>query len=492
MMATPDPPPPPHPPPLETLDHTFTPQTWRPIITASFPSKPSSFLAALSEMFEHPEHNTSWILRSDTLFDSACSERGEPAPEPRSISIPFYAATRTLLRRFIPRNPARDAPALQTCHFLTHTSLEGEIRELVVYLNHGDTAEATPYYLPKVKGVGWLLCPSTSAQEGYIVSLLYAYFPSQAPVRKGDRLQRTAQHLLERPLKLAKGIEEGYIKRVHHDLIIPREAFQDLYLTLRTRHAARLCSGWREKTDPKKHVFEDILIAAFLISLWRGMYPGAEKSGWVGFVDIGCGNGVLVDVLLREGWSGEGWDARARKSWEGFEESTRSRLGENILVPWVLGEAGEGEHDGRFPAGTFIISNHADELTPWTPILAARSGCPFLVIPCCSHALDGSRKRFPPPKEEEDTSDLRLNKNLSKSTYASLCAYIEGLARECGWVVEREILRIPSTRNVGILGRRRRDGVVVDLEMLVEKEGGAAGWREKIEALKKKEAVAGH
>jgi len=240
-----------------------------------------------------------------------------------------------------------------------------------------------------------------------------------------------------------------------------------------------------------KHVFEDILIATFLVCLWEGMYPG--KAGWVGFVDVGCGNGVLVDILLREGWAGRGFDARGRKSWAGFCADTQEALEEKVLVPFLLdGEGGEGVHDGRFVSGTFVVSNHADELTPWTPILAAASGCPFLAIPCCSHDLSGAKKRFPPPKELEDSEaagDLRLNMNLSKSTYASLCAYVERIARECGWVVEREVLRIPSTRNVGIIGRRRTGEV--DVAEVVRREGGGVGWRERVEALRKKEAV-GH
>jgi tRNASer (uridine44-2'-O)-methyltransferase len=496
-MATSADSPPPHPPALHSLDHESRPQTWHPLLTSAFPHKPSSFLSALSQMFSHPEHNTSWILRSDTLYDSSAtttisSSTAEEEAAPLAISIPTFTITRTLLRRFVPRNPNRDAPALQTCHFLSFTGTSGEIRELVVYLNHGCSREETPYYLPKVRGVGWLLSPN-GEWEGYTVSLLYSYFtPGEVA---DERLSRTAHHLLTRAVKLAAGIESGYVKRVHHDLLVPREEFQDLYLQLRNRHAKRLVDGWREKTDPKKHAFEDLLIAAFLICLWRRMYP--QKGGWKGFVDIGCGNGVLVDVLLHEGWEGYGFDARARKSWEGFREDTQNALAERILVPWILGaEEAPDIHDGRFEEGMFIISNHADELTPWTPILAAASNCPFLAIPCCSHDLSGAKKRFPPPKElanTEATGDLRLNRNMSRSTYASLCAYVEGLARDCGWVVETEVLRIPSTRNVGIIGRRKREGEeVVDVAKLVEREGGADGWREKAEALRKKEPVAGH
>ena len=521
---------PPDPPqPLRVLDHSHRPQTWTAVVTAPFASKPSSFLAALEQMVQHPEHSTSWILRSDTLSDtlhpllhpsSASSASSASSPEDcdaaRTISVPGYTVTRTLVRRFVPRNPARDAPAVQTCLFLSHTAaLAGDgdagICELVAFVAHSDDAASTPYYLPSVRGVGWLLFPSGG---GYALSLLYALFPGTAPADTdpvgGRRLERTAGHLLARAQKLAAGLESGYVQRVHHDLLVPRETFQDLYLALRGRHAGRLLSGWREKTDPRKHVFEDILIATFLICLWERMFP--SRRGWKGFADVGCGNGVLVDILLREGWSGVGIDARARKSWAGFCPDTRRRLLQRVLVPWLLVEheghdghesqgqehgqghegQGHGEHDGRFDEGTFIVSNHADELTAWTPLLAAGSNCPFLAIPCCSHDLSGAKKRFPPPPpapridDDDDgrTGDLRRNANVSKSTYSSLCAYVERLARDCGWRVEREVLRIPSTRNVAIVGRHRVDRQADAAEVL-RREGCGKGWRERVHALKR-------
>ena len=177
IMSAPEPPTTPqleHPPPLDALDHANRPQSWTPVLTEPYPHLPSTFLNALDQMFSHPEHNTSWILRSDTLSDSLLPSppSAEPTTAPRAISLPFFATTRTLVRRFIPRNPQRDEPAEQTCHFLTSTALDGEIRELVVYVNHCDSAAGTPYYLPKVAGVGWLLAPAVTG-GGYAASLLY-------------------------------------------------------------------------------------------------------------------------------------------------------------------------------------------------------------------------------------------------------------------------------------------------------------------------------
>ena len=67
-----------------------------------------------------------------------------------------------------------------------------------------------------------------------------------------------------------------------------------------------MVSGWTEKTDPEKFVHEDLAIATYLCLLW-----GDDEK--VRFVDLGCGNGLLVYILSREGHCGTGLDLRSRK-----------------------------------------------------------------------------------------------------------------------------------------------------------------------------------
>ena len=329
----------------------------------------------------------------------------------------------------------------------------------------------------------------------------------------------------------------GYIKRVHHDQIVPQQRVQDTYTRLKARHAKRLCDNWAEKTDSSKHAFEDLSIAAFLIELWKDMYRPVgsrcssrdgdrdEKPEFPGFVDIGCGNGILVDILLREGYKGWGFDARNRKSWAILDFSTQYRLKQMVLIPQplidvdpslsrikgkpshsltsriftpsspltkaILGGAQVKWHNGIFPAGTFIISNHADELTAWTPLLAHLSSSPFLAIPCCSHNLSGLRFRAPSKFNDYSADTLAPSyfasnvtrtkhvaitvasvdapddqprqgslKDLSQesrakqpSAYAALCDWVSHLAAAVGFEVEKEMLRLPSTRNTGLIGR---------------------------------------
>ena len=90
--------------------------------------------------------------------------------------------------------------------------------------------------------------------------------------------------------------------------------------------------NWCESTDPVKFVHEDIAIAAYLITLWRGADEVPHKRGTAAlpqkpsFVDLGCGNGLLVDILTREGFRGRGVDLNERQIWKTYSQDTR--LGE--------------------------------------------------------------------------------------------------------------------------------------------------------------------
>ncbi|KAJ6015264.1 DUF1613-domain-containing protein [Penicillium herquei] len=283
--------------------------------------------------------------------------------------------------------------------------------------------------------------------------------------------------------------------------IIPHELVHNTYLRLKTQYEKGLRDKWLDRTEPVKHIFQDLTIAAFLIELWRNMYgakPASESSSetaslaqFPGFVDLTCGNGVVVYVLLMEGYSGWGFDARRRDTWSYFPASVQERLVEKILIPKpfvdVLDsqEVGMEIFTGDFPAGTFVISNHADELTVWTPLLAAlaypNSPLPFLAIPCCSHSLSGSDYRYPTPKDANNpdagqdgyqeqnqqpaSGDLRAmraakqrektNEGRMFSQYGALVAKTTYIAEQVGYKVENTILNIQSPRNVAIVGGRQ-------------------------------------
>lgn len=73
-------------------------------------------------------------------------------------------------------------------------------------------------------------------------------------------------------------------------------------------------------------------------------------------MDIGAGNGFLVHILNEEGYDGYGIEMRPRKIWELYGEKTK-------LVARTIDPRTERVEDG-----TFLIGNHADELTAWIPM----------------------------------------------------------------------------------------------------------------------------
>jgi tRNASer (uridine44-2'-O)-methyltransferase len=468
-----------------------------------------------------------------------------------------YEWKRTWVRRLVPRNPQLDRDLVQTCHLFKNsgrstpntvgdpTSIqpemspevsapcgEGDEETIVFYIPHVRDAEDLPWYHPSVRSIAFQHLYNTSSPGTLLIHC--RPFPSES-AEIPTRLQRTALKILETIHKHANGHATGYEKRVHHDVVVPQGPMQDTYTRLKAKYAKSLIGDWVEHTDPAKHVFEDLAIAAFLMELWRDMYgidtdalpegklrtrtrtpstqlPGDDSKEFPGFVDIGCGNGVLVHVLISEGYQGWGFDIRKRKTWKTFPANVQENLKEMILVPeiymaatkrskipthsdtatetrYMQGDSTENGadsadsvleaaisefkiedesdvvfHNGTFPQGTFIISNHADELTAWTPLLALLSSSPFIAIPCCSHNFDGRRFRAPGPAKDREapnreksnpqSGSLKPGKAGQLSAYAALCGWVERLTSEVGYETEKEMLRIPSTRNACLLGRK--------------------------------------
>ena len=54
--------------------------------------------------------------------------------------------------------------------------------------------------------------------------------------------------------------------------------------------------------------------------------------------------------------------------------------------------------------GRFIIGNHADEMQPWVPVIAALTNADYLSIPCCAWEFDTRfqlKKNIATSKEKE-------------------------------------------------------------------------------------------
>lgn len=144
--------------------------------------------------------------------------------------------------------------------------------------------------------------------------------------------------------------------------------------------------------------------------------------------------------------------------------------------------------------GVWLIGNHADELTPWLPLLSMllpTSG--FASIPCCAWGFDARWDRgsalFPieasVPTSKPDLIDSSLDApsarpskndtltvvkgaktpddfaaslhlgggaNSNTTTYAGYRIWLASLHAHLGWKIEVDTLRIGSTRAWAIVG----------------------------------------
>ncbi|KAK4471720.1 hypothetical protein MN116_005122 [Schistosoma mekongi] len=228
--------------------------------------------------------------------------------------------------------------------------------------------------------------------------------------------------------------------------LIDHRVYQLQYERLKNTYGPILIKNWSEKTDPMKFVYEDIGIACYLICLW--------KNEHVNFVDLGCGNGLLTYILSSEGFDGVGIDIRKRRIWESYPLSIQQRLKESSLNP---------EDFPGFPQANWLIGNHSDELTPWLPILACKTGpsCKLFILPCCPYGLFG---KFNIPKSSLSflPQTVKVNQITGTSRYGVYLNYIQQILAICGFIPEVDALRIPSTKRICIVGRNMVDPKYVD------------------------------
>ncbi|KAI0673488.1 DUF1613-domain-containing protein [Trametes maxima] len=443
---------------------------WTPIVQCSADFPPDIFEIAVSQLIHHPEYNSTLILRSETVSDST----GDfPAAIP---PLHGFRPARSIHRRLLPRRPGRDAGLEQHCTLYASDSRDDDLPVVLVLTPIVEPGASLPYYHPGVHHLAFCYVPS----EPPLLRIEADPLPSTA-THLESRLYRTCLALLDTLHRYGWGALTNYKKRVHHDCVITREEYQDIYLLMRERHK-HLVNEWQEVTDPLKHVFEDIGIATFLMLLWKESYDiqkietscdtddesqrSAPWKKWPrppgGFLDLGCGNGLLTHILTAEGYDGHGIDVRARTSWAHYPETTRNRLHAQPLDPTSLVDAsGAPQEHPYLHDGVFIIANHADELSPWTPVLATLfSASGYLSIPCCAWVFDERYERsrvldYPIPGDDFVNSLNLGGDGSNASSYSRYRIWLASLSVYCGWKVECEALRIPSTRNWAIIGRER-------------------------------------
>lgn len=210
-------------------------------------------------------------------------------------------------------------------------------------------------------------------------------------------------------------------------------------------------------------MYEELAIAAYLMTLFdkeRESTGGPKQS----FVDLGCGNGFLTYLLIAEGYPGKGYDIQRRGIWDKYPPEVTACLVQEKIDPETY----------TCPDVDWIIGNHSDELTPWIPAIAARSqrehdsdasnpgdeaadvgsrpaNPRFFLLPCCFFDFDGRKYCFGTTRRTFSVKDTGDGK------YAQYLRYIERICVAFGFGIENEIerenLRIPSTKYIAFIGR---------------------------------------
>ncbi|KAI8328403.1 hypothetical protein BD560DRAFT_417228 [Blakeslea trispora] len=333
----------------------------------------------------------------------------------------------TTLRTLIPKRKQKDAILHEKVELF-----ETDEEARVVYTPLVEHAKDIPYYYPKVQSY----------------SLVYAFIKDEPDQEKGllkleivpleataidAKMQYAYKTILHKLFKWCIQARLGYKKKAHHDVLVPKDTYQAMYQLMKSKYGPELVNNWTEKTDPRKFVYEDIAIATYLICLWKEEEKKTKKKQT--FIDLGCGNGLLTFLLVNEGYEGYGLDIADRKIWPSLCKQ-KDMLRVETLYPAKT----------TFPNTEWLIGNHADELVPWIPIIAQKSGenCKFVVIPCCFYGLDGTRS---------------LSLSSSEGKYRAYTDYIKDIATKAGFQCEEDYLRIPSTKNIAIVGRTRKEGL---------------------------------
>ncbi|KAI8373061.1 uncharacterized protein BYT42DRAFT_56813 [Radiomyces spectabilis] len=406
-------------------------ESWYLIGEQTAPTDQTAFWNTVKRWTEEPQFVIPPIEKANIL-ESTVNDHGQ------DLQHPFERVQREL----VPKRKSKDSLFVETVEYYEYDSESGYCGQVVYRPSEKD--QPLPFYYPKVAAYRFVYIKDTqlsayhhdTSDERGLLRLEVVPLTGSPIAVTNAKMQYALKTLLHKLFKWCIQARLGYKKQAHHDTLVAKDTYVAMYQYMKEKYAQSLVSNWTEKTDPQKFVFEDIAIASYLICLWKEEEARTHRKPT--FVDLGCGNGLLTHLLISQGFSGYGVDIASRKIWKNLCRGHADSLRVETLYP----------AQASYPTVDWIIGNHADELVPWIPIIAAKSGehCKFLVIPCCFYGLDGTRR-------------LPLRATAEGGKYRAYTHYIKDIASQCGYQCEQDYLRIPSTKNIALVGRQRSSPV---------------------------------
>lgn len=383
-------------------------------------------------------------------------------PSPIGDTTPCYTATEWT-SQFI----QHDTENRHTHHVAIFSFI---IPESVVTPDNPRALRYWPFQYPKVRAYRftYIQTSNETSQISYDVLPLHNHHPSEYPAllrhsRPGATKILTTLRKRMRSYDPLTGLST-YEKRVFHDRLVSEADYRDRYDSMKQKYSFWV-KQWNECTDPQKFVFEEMAIAAYLCALWETERRLENIQKPQSFIDMGCGNGFLVYLLISEGHPGIGIDIRRRGIWDEYPPEVRESLCEQTIDP----------KEFIVSSYDWVLGNHSDELSPWIPLITARSQLEiakrsvcepvatladkpvrtlrrayprFFVLPCCFFDFDGRKVSFGRTRR---TLGVRTAHGMGK--YEQYYRWIAQIGRAFGFTTEFENLRIPSTKYVSVFGR---------------------------------------
>ena len=328
---------------------------------------------------------------------------------------------------------------------LVHKLLEDTLLAIAVQTNCFNNLENSKIGEVLLAGGHHLTFVAARTQSSFIVAVIdpegkythcYLYFScekSSCEVKVGSKSwEKQSDHSLisSKKQKLIKWLtaDDFQFKSPPNIAVCPKQYYLT-YSHLKEKYADCIFDAWDMQTDPGKFIHEDIGIASYLICLWKSRY-GDKAQDYVKFVDIGCGNGLLVYLLNQENFNGIGIDVKSRKIW--YTLFSESKFHEKFFDPLKWDEVAEYN---------WLIGNHSDELTPWLPYVASMISykCEFFVLPCCPWNFTSKYSR--------------TNANLS--IYQCYLNFVESIIYDFGFKYQRDVMKIPSTKRTCFVSNGR-------------------------------------
>ncbi|XP_078598057.1 putative tRNA (uracil-O(2)-)-methyltransferase isoform X3 [Branchiostoma floridae x Branchiostoma japonicum] len=267
-------------------------------------------------------------------------------------------------------------------------------------------------------------------------------------------------HLLHKIAKWSADVAPGGRRRVQ--ALVPIDRYNVLYQQLKRKYGRRMMQVWPDvtTTDPEKFVYEDIAIATYLLLLWEEERSRLRLEEKQSFVDLGCGNGLLVYILAQEGHPGKGIDVRKRTTWDIFGQGTVlqiCQIGRTRIYP----EDEMQKIDQQI--SDFIISRPREQLKTPPKFQTERTGA-------TTECLHGGRNMFidDPSADSKLTSDQRRSK-VDGTTANGSALWVDGfqprskveLVRNCNRLEEGLKERIVNTVGLALLNQTGPDSAAV-------------------------------